>query len=80
VIGKVRAGDRPMIGHVGVGLGNRSDSPAYDISTVEKFKNTLLGADMVVFNSVKSGEALPQRIWKITPPAPRRDRGPCGAR
>ena len=47
-----------MIGHVGVGLGNRIDSPAYDISTIEKFKNTLLGADQIVFNSVKSGEAF----------------------
>ncbi len=47
-----------MIGHVGVGLGNRIDSPAYDISTIEKFKNTLLGADLIVFNSVKSGEAF----------------------
>jgi molybdate transport system substrate-binding protein len=56
--GKVRAGDRPMIGQVGVGLGNRTDSPAYDISTIEKFKNTLLGADLIVFNSVKSGEAF----------------------
>ncbi len=56
--GKVRAGDRPTIGHVGVGLGNRKDSPAYDISTIEKFKNTLLGADLIVFNSVKSGEAF----------------------
>jgi molybdate transport system substrate-binding protein len=56
--GKVRAGDRPMIGHVGVGLGNRMDSPAYDISTTEKFKSTLLGADLIVFNSVKSGEAF----------------------
>jgi molybdate transport system substrate-binding protein len=56
--GKVRAGERPMIGRVGVGLGNRIDSPAYDISTVEKFKNTLLGADLIVFNSVKSGEAF----------------------
>ncbi len=56
--GKVRAGDRPMIGHVGVGLGNRIGSPAYDISTVEKFKSTLLGADLIVFNSVKSGEAF----------------------
>ena len=55
---KVRAGDRPMIGHVGVGLGNRVDSPAYDISTTESFKNTLLGADLIVFNSVKSGEAF----------------------
>ena len=56
--GKVRAGDRPMIGYVGVGLGNRIDSPAYDISTVDKFKNTLLGADLIVFNSVKSGAAF----------------------
>jgi molybdate transport system substrate-binding protein len=56
--GKVRAGDRPMIGHVGVGLGNRTDSPAHDISTAEKFKNTLLGANLIVFNSVKSGEAF----------------------
>jgi len=56
--GKVRARDRPIIAHVGVGLGNRTDSPAYDISTVEKFKSTLLGADLLVFNSVKSGEAF----------------------
>ena len=56
--GKVRAGDRPLIGHVGVGLGNRTGSPAHDISTVEKFKSALLGADLIVFNSVKSGEAF----------------------
>ncbi|HUC52017.1 MAG TPA: substrate-binding domain-containing protein [Xanthobacteraceae bacterium] len=56
--GKVRAGDRPLVGHVGVGLGNRVDSPAHDISTIAKFKNTLLGADLIVFNSVKSGEAF----------------------
>ena len=42
--GKVRAGDRPIIGRVGVGLGNRVDGPAYDISTVEKFKKPLLVA------------------------------------
>jgi molybdate transport system substrate-binding protein len=56
--GKLRAGDRPMIGRVGVGLGNRIDSPTHDISTIEKFKNTLLGADLIVFNSVKSGQAF----------------------
>ena len=56
--GKVRAGDRPMIGHVGVGLGNRTDSPAYDISSIEKLRNTLLGADLIAFNSVKSGNAF----------------------
>ena len=46
-VGKLSAGDRPIIGHVGVGLGNRKDSPAYDISTVRVFKNTLLGADLL---------------------------------
>ena len=56
--GKVRAGARPMVGHVGVGLGNRIGSPAHDISSIEKFKDTLLGADLIVFNSVKSGEAF----------------------
>ncbi len=63
--GKVRAGDRPIIGHVGVGLGNRTDSPAYDISTVEKFKNILLGADLLVFNSVKSGEAFAKVLERL---------------
>ena len=63
--GKVRAGDRPTIGHVGVGLGNRTDSPAYDISTVEKFKSTLLGADLIVFNSVKSGAAFAEVLERL---------------
>ena len=63
--GKVSAGDRPIIAHVGVGLGNRKDSPAYDISTVEKFKNTLLGADLLVFNSVKSGEAFAKALDRL---------------
>jgi len=63
--GKVRAGNRPMVGHVGVGLGNRLGSSAYDISTIEKFKNTLLGADLVVFNSVKSGEAFAKVLERL---------------
>jgi molybdate transport system substrate-binding protein len=63
--GKVRAGDRPIIAHVGVGLGNRTDSPAYDISTVEKLKSTLLGADLLVFNNVKSGEAFARAIERL---------------
>jgi molybdate transport system substrate-binding protein len=63
--GKVLAGDRPVIAHVGVGLGNRIDSPAYDISTVEKFKSILLGADLLVFNSVKSGEAFAKVLDRL---------------
>jgi len=63
--GKLRAGDRPMVGSVGVGLGNRLNSPAYDISTVEKFKSTLLGADLIVFNSVKSGQAFAAVLQRL---------------
>ncbi|HET7849806.1 MAG TPA: substrate-binding domain-containing protein [Pseudolabrys sp.] len=63
--GKVTPGDRPIIGHVGVGLGNRIDSPAYDISTVEKLKNVLLNADLLVFNSVKSGQAFARVLERL---------------
>lgn len=63
--GKVRAGDRPMVGHVGVGLGSRTGSPAHDISTIEKFKTTLLGADLIVFNKVKSGEAFAKVLERL---------------
>jgi molybdate transport system substrate-binding protein len=63
--GKVRAGDRPMIGHVGVGLGNRVDGPAYDISTAEKLKSTLLAADVIVFNNVKSGQAFAAALERL---------------
>ena len=63
--GKVRAGDRPMIGHVGVGLGNRIEGPAPDISTLDKFKSALLGADLIVFNSVKSGGAFAKVLERL---------------
>jgi len=63
--GKVGAGDRPIIGHVGVGLGNRQDSPAYDISTPETFKRTLLGADVLVFNSAASGNAFEKVLERL---------------
>lgn len=63
--GKVKAGDRPIIGHVGVGLGNRKDGPAHDISSPEKMKETLLGADLIVFNKVKSGEAFAKALERL---------------
>ena len=63
--GRVNPGDRPIIAHVGVGLGNRKDAPTYDISTVEKLKNTLLGADLIAFNSVKSGQAFANALERL---------------
>jgi molybdate transport system substrate-binding protein len=52
--GKVVAGDRPIIGRVGIG-GTRSDRPAWDISTPEKLKLSLIGVDILSFNKVQSG-------------------------
>jgi molybdate transport system substrate-binding protein len=63
--GKVGAGDRPIIGHVGVGLGNRKASPAHDISTPEGFKRTLLDADMLVFNNAASGNAFEKVLERL---------------
>jgi molybdate transport system substrate-binding protein len=63
--GKVTAGDRPIIGRVGVGLGNRSSGPAYDISTPEKLRKTLLGADTLVFNNVASGNTFAKALEKL---------------
>jgi len=53
--GKVGAGDRPLIGRVGIGLGTRSDRLAWDISTPEKLKQSLLGVNTLSFNKVQSG-------------------------
>ena len=64
-MGKVTAGDRPIIGRVGVGLGNRLSSPPYNISTTEKLKETLLSADMLVFNNVGSGNTFAKTLEKL---------------
>jgi molybdate transport system substrate-binding protein len=64
-MGKVSPGDRPLIGRVGVGLGNRVGSPIYDISTPEKLKETLLGADTLVFNNVVSGNTFAKALEKL---------------
>ena len=63
--GKVTAGDLPIIGRVGVGLGNRISSSPYDISTTEKLKETLLSADMLVFNNVASGNTFAKALEKL---------------
>ena len=59
------AADSPIIGRVGVGLGNRSNSPAYDVSTPQKLKDTLLGADTIVFNKVASGNTFGKALTTL---------------
>jgi molybdate transport system substrate-binding protein len=56
--GAVAAAEGPVIGRVGVGLGNRPDAPAHDVSTEAGLRAVLLGADRIVFNRVASGEAF----------------------
>jgi len=56
--GAVGAAEGPVIGRVGVGLGNRPDGKAHDVSTPEALRAALLGADRMVFNRVASGEAF----------------------
>ena len=63
--GKVSAGDRPVIGRVGIGLGARKDSPERDISTPEKLKEILLGVDTLSFNKVKSGNYFATVIERL---------------
>jgi molybdate transport system substrate-binding protein len=63
--GKVNGGNRPIIGRVGIGLGNRSGSPVYDISTPEKLKEALLEADTIFFNNVASGNTFARVLEKL---------------
>ena len=45
-------GEHPTIGRVGIGLAGRADSPVQDIGTVEAFRQVLLSADSLIFNTV----------------------------
>lgn len=56
--GAVEAAEGPEIGRVGVGLGNRPDGPAHDVSTEAALRAALLGADLITCNSVASGQVF----------------------
>jgi molybdate transport system substrate-binding protein len=81
--GKVAPGEHPVIGRVGLGLAVRADAPAQSIGTVEAFRQVLLKADTLVFNTVVSGkqfaailerlniaEAVKAKVVRL-PPGPR---------
>jgi len=63
--GKVIAGDHPVAGRVGLGLGARADAPARDISTTEAFKQALLNADSLIFNNVASGNYFAKVLERL---------------
>ncbi len=53
--GKVVADSRVSVGRVGGGIIVRSAAPAPNVATAEAMKQTLLGADSVVYNSASTG-------------------------
>jgi molybdate transport system substrate-binding protein len=53
--GKVAPGEHPVIGRVGIGLAGRADAPVRDVDTVEAFRQVLMNADSLIFNTVASG-------------------------
>lgn len=62
---KVPPGERPIIARVGVGLFSRADTPARDLRTVDSFRQTLLNADMILFNTVASGDEFARVLDRL---------------
>ncbi len=53
--GKVDAEAHTFIGRVGVGVTVRAGAPEPDIATLDRFKQSLLGADSIVYNHASTG-------------------------
>src|SRR2546427_8606082 len=53
--GKVDAESHSFIGRVGIGVTVRAAAPDPDIATLDRFKQSLLGADSIVYNHASTG-------------------------
>ncbi len=53
--GKVDAETHSYIGRVGIGVTVRAGAPDPDIATLDRFKQSLLGADSIVYNHASTG-------------------------
>ena len=56
---------RTTVGRVGVGIVVRSGVTAPDVSTVDRLRNALLGADAVVYNRGSSGLYIERLLTQI---------------
>jgi molybdate transport system substrate-binding protein len=61
----VHAPTRVAVGRVGVGVVVRRGVPLPDVSTVDRLKRALLGADAVVFTRGSSGQYVDRLLTKI---------------
>ena len=56
---------RATVGRVGVGIVVRRGAPAPDVSTVDRLRNALVGADAVVFNRGSSGLYIERLLTQL---------------
>ncbi|MGH7767457.1 MAG: substrate-binding domain-containing protein [Candidatus Binatia bacterium] len=63
--GRVAAAGRISVGRIGIGVAVRAGAPTPKIATVDEFKQSLLGAESVVYNRASTGiylEGLFERL------------------
>lgn len=63
--GKVAANGRVTVGRVGAGVVTRAGLPSADISTTAAFKQTVLGAESIVYNSASTGLYLEKLFERL---------------
>jgi len=63
--GKVVAEGRTIVGKVGVGVVTRADLTSADIATTAAFKQTVLGADSIVYNTASTGLYLEKLFERL---------------
>ncbi|HEY6362349.1 MAG TPA: substrate-binding domain-containing protein, partial [Vicinamibacterales bacterium] len=62
---KVDSSTRTPVGRVGVGIVVRRGAAAPDVSTPDRLKNALLGADAVMFTRGSSGQYVERLLTKL---------------
>jgi molybdate transport system substrate-binding protein len=63
--GKVAVDGRVTVGRVGAGVVTRKDLPSPDIATTAAFKQTVLGAESIVYNTASTGLYLEKLFERL---------------
>lgn len=63
--GKLAAEGRVVVGKVGAGVVTRADLPSPDIASVAAFKQAVLGADTIVYNTASTGLYLEKLFERL---------------
>lgn len=79
--GRIVAGTEVVLGSVAAGVAVRKGAPKPDLSSVESFRQALLAADAVIYNTASSGqfvEGLIERLGLTEALAAKTERVPTG--